>query len=130
MEVICSSSFLSLFFSPTSYKLNSKNLQLTAQFHFQKILPREEIFIFSAKILMLSPNNPMKRDAVSFLINLNLKINLLSCSVANRLSHLVVQRFFHYIVQTRLLQKSFQFDALTFSRRCSKSDSCPPGLCS
>lgn len=75
MEVICSSSFSSLFFSPTSYKLNSKIYTEIYNSKFSKDPPRgEEIFKFFCAILMRSPNNPMKRDSI-FFNQLALKFN-------------------------------------------------------
>lgn len=136
MEVICSSSFSSLFFSPTSYKLNSKIYTEIYNFNFQKILLLEEWYSnFFFVQSWCRAQTVLWRETVYFLINWHWNLTFLSCVLVAWPSYLVtplVQRFFH---QEFLTVSSGYCEKLLahsdFSPDVALSQTVvPPGLCS
>lgn len=69
MEVICSSSVSSLFFSPTSYKLNSKIYTEIYNSNFQKILLMEGRYLNFLCNLDAEPKQSYEERQCIFLIN-------------------------------------------------------------
>lgn len=134
MEVICSSSFSSLF-SPTSYKLNSKIYTEIYNSNFQKILFLQEWYSNFLCNLDAEPKQSYEERQCIFLINWHWNFTFLSCILVAWPSYLVillVQIFFH---QEFLGVSSGYCEKLLvhsdFSPDVALSQTVvPPGLCS